>query len=42
MIHGHVLNGVTSNGYPDDASTDYGPYFGKEVAHLFARAARVK
>jgi hypothetical protein len=42
VIHGHVLNSVTSNGYSDDATTDYGPYFGKEVARLFARAARVK
>jgi V8-like Glu-specific endopeptidase len=42
VIDGDVLNGVTSNGYSEDATTDYGPYFGKEVARLFARAARVK
>jgi V8-like Glu-specific endopeptidase len=42
VIHGNVLNGVTSSGYTEDASTDYGPYFGKEVARLFARAARVR
>ena len=42
VIHGNVLNGVTSLGYSEDATTDYGPYFGKEVARLFARASRVK
>ena len=39
VIHGNVLNGVTSNGYGDDPQTDYGPYFGKEVGRLFRRAA---
>jgi V8-like Glu-specific endopeptidase len=41
-IHGDVLNGVTSTGYDEDPATDYGPYFGKEVAKLFARASGVK
>jgi V8-like Glu-specific endopeptidase len=40
-IQGNVLNGVTTDGYPDD-DTNYGPYFGKEVAKLYARAAKVK
>jgi V8-like Glu-specific endopeptidase len=36
----NVLNGLTADGFPED-DTDYGPYFGKEVAKLFARAAKV-
>jgi V8-like Glu-specific endopeptidase len=42
LIHGDTLNGVTSYGYFDRESPDYGPYFGKEVARLFGRAARVR
>jgi V8-like Glu-specific endopeptidase len=38
---GNVLNGLTADGFPED-DTDYGPYFGKEVARLYARAAKVK
>ena len=38
---GNVLNGVTTDGYPGD-DTNYGPYFGKEVAKLYARAAKIK
>jgi V8-like Glu-specific endopeptidase len=41
VIGGNVLNGVTADGYPGD-DTNYGPYFGKEVAKLYARAAKVK
>jgi hypothetical protein len=41
VIAGNVLNGLTADGYPGD-DTNYGPYFGKEVAKLFARAAKVK
>jgi V8-like Glu-specific endopeptidase len=41
VISGNVLNGLTADGYPED-DTNYGPYFGKEVAKLFARAARVR
>lgn len=41
VISGNVLNGVTADGYPGD-DTNYGPYFGKEVAKLYARAAKVK
>ncbi|HWJ43512.1 MAG TPA: hypothetical protein VNR67_08770 [Solirubrobacterales bacterium] len=42
LIHGDTLNGVTSYGYFDQRSPDYGPYFGKEVARLYGRATRVK
>lgn len=42
VIGGDRLDGVTSNSYGNDPTTDYGPYFGKAVARLFARAARVK
>jgi V8-like Glu-specific endopeptidase len=41
VISGNVLNGVTADGYTED-DTNYGPYFGKEVAKLYARAAKVK
>ncbi len=41
VIGGDTLNGVTTDGYPED-NTDYGPYFGDAVAKLFARAARIK
>jgi V8-like Glu-specific endopeptidase len=41
IISGDVLNGVTAEGYPGD-DTNYGPYFGKEVAKLYGRAAKVK
>jgi hypothetical protein len=41
-IGGGLLNSVTDYGYPDDLATDYGAYFGKEVARLYARAGRVK
>lgn len=40
-IAGNVLNGLTADGYPGDA-TNYGPYFGKEVGKLYAKAAKVK
>jgi V8-like Glu-specific endopeptidase len=41
-IRDDVLNGVTNYGYPDDPATDFGAYFGREVARLYARAARVR
>jgi hypothetical protein len=41
-IRGDVLNSVTSFGYFDDPATVYGPYFGREVARLYGRAARVR
>ena len=42
LIHGDTLNGVTSYGYFDQQTPDYGPYFGKEVGRLYGRAARMK
>jgi len=39
---GRVLNSVTNYGYGDDPDTDFGAYFGEEVAHLFHRAGQVK
>ncbi len=41
-IAGGVLNGITTYGYPADSTTDFGPYFGRAVARLFGRAARVR
>jgi hypothetical protein len=41
-IRDDVLNSVTNYGYPDDRATDFGSYFGREVARLYARAARVR
>jgi hypothetical protein len=41
VIAGNVLNGLTADGYPGD-DTNYGPYFGKEVARLYAKAAKVR
>jgi hypothetical protein len=41
-IGGDVLNSVTDYGYSQDAATDYGPYFGREVARLYRRAGRVR
>lgn len=42
LIDGNTLNSVTSNGYGDDPTTTYGPYFGKDVARLYATAAKVR
>lgn len=41
-IAGNTLNSVTDYGYFDEGSPAFGPYFGKEVARLFGRAARVR
>lgn len=41
-IAGGLLNSVTNYGYPIDPETDFGSYFGKEVAGLYHRAGRVK
>jgi hypothetical protein len=41
-IRGGILNSVTNYGYPDDPDTDFGAYFGKEVARLYHRAASIK
>jgi hypothetical protein len=42
VIGGNVLNGVTSYGYPEDPSTNFGPYFGGAVAKLYHQAGAVK
>lgn len=42
IISGGLLNSVTTNGYPDDPTTDYGPYFGRAVGQLFTRASGVR
>lgn len=39
---GKTLNGVTNYGYFDESSPDFGAYFGKEVARLYGRAAKVR
>jgi hypothetical protein len=36
-IRGNVLNSVTNYGYGDDPATDFGAYFGREVARLYGR-----
>lgn len=41
-IEGNTLNSVTNYGYFDDESPDFGAYFGKEVARLYGRAAKVR
>jgi V8-like Glu-specific endopeptidase len=41
-IDGDVLNGVTDYGYGDDASTDFGAYFGGAARALYERAAAVR
>jgi V8-like Glu-specific endopeptidase len=41
-IEGDTLNGVTDYGYFDEGSPAFGAYFGKEVARLYGRAARVR
>jgi len=42
VISGNRIDGVTSNTYPDDETTTYGPYFGGAVADLYARASGVR
>ncbi len=42
VIEGDVLNGVTTYGYPEDPFTNFGPYFGKDVANLYARAKQIR
>jgi V8-like Glu-specific endopeptidase len=41
-IHGDLLNSVTGYGYGDDADTDFGAYFGKEVGRLYHRVGLVE
>jgi hypothetical protein len=42
VIEGNVVNSVTTYGYPSDPSTNFGPYFGQDVANLYARAQQIK
>lgn len=42
VIEGNVVNSVTTYGYPSDPSTNFGPYFGQDVANLYARAKQIK
>lgn len=41
-IGGNTLNSVTDYDYPLDPATDYGSYFGQEVARLYGRLAKLK
>jgi hypothetical protein len=41
-IRGDTLNSVTDYGYFGESSPDYGAYFGREVAHLYHRAAAIR
>ena len=41
-IEGDVVNSVTTYGYPSDPFTNFGPYFGKDVANLYARAKQIR
>lgn len=42
FIAGDLLDGVTSNSYPEDPATVYGPYFGATVGKLAHVAGRVR
>jgi V8-like Glu-specific endopeptidase len=42
VTSGGALDGVTTYGYPDNPSTDFGPYFGRAVGKLFHQAAAIK
>jgi V8-like Glu-specific endopeptidase len=42
VIDGNVINGVTTYGYSSDPFTNFGPYFGNDVAKLYARAKQIK
>ncbi|MFT3865770.1 MAG: hypothetical protein QM729_16005 [Solirubrobacterales bacterium] len=42
VIEGNVVNSVTTYGYPSDPSTNFGPYFGKDVASLYKRAKQIR
>jgi V8-like Glu-specific endopeptidase len=42
VIEGDVVDGVTTYGYDEDPFTNFGPYFGGAVAHLYTRAKRVR
>jgi V8-like Glu-specific endopeptidase len=42
VIEGDVVNSITDYGYPEDPYTDFGAYFGQDVANLYARAKQIK
>jgi V8-like Glu-specific endopeptidase len=42
VIEGDVVNSVTTYGYSSDPFTNFGPYFGKDVAKLYARAKEIR
>lgn len=42
VIEGNVVNSVTTYGYPSDPFTNFGPYFGDDVAKLYARARQIR
>lgn len=42
VIDGNVVNSVTTYGYPSDPFTNFGPYFGEDVAKLYARAKQIR
>jgi V8-like Glu-specific endopeptidase len=41
-IDGNLLNSVTDYGYSNDPTTDFGPYFGEDVARLYRRAGSIR
>jgi V8-like Glu-specific endopeptidase len=42
VIGGQYLNGLSTYGYPDEPSFIYGPYFGRAVWKLYARARHLR
>jgi V8-like Glu-specific endopeptidase len=42
VVQGNVVNSVTTYGYSSDPFTNFGPYFGKDVAKLYKRAKQIK
>jgi V8-like Glu-specific endopeptidase len=42
VIEGNVINSVTTYGYSTDPFTNFGPYFGADVAKLYERAKQIK
>ncbi len=42
VIDGNVINSVTTYGYPSDPATNFGPYFGEDVAALYSRAKQIR
>src|ERR1700761_1044581 len=42
LINGDTVNSVTTYGYPEDPFTNFGPYFGSDVAKLYKRAKQIK